>query len=64
MQMDVGDAEALALAMELGDVVVMLNNKKACRVAEQIGLRITGTVEVLLRANYQSVIASKRREEP
>lgn len=56
-QMDVGEAEVLALAMELGDVVVILDDKKARRVAEKIGLRVIGTVGMLLRAKRKGVIA-------
>jgi predicted nucleic acid-binding protein len=56
-QMDAGEAEAIALAMELGDVILILDDKKARRVAQQIGLRVIGTVGMLLRAKRQGVIA-------
>jgi predicted nucleic acid-binding protein len=55
-QVDAGEAEAIALAMELGDVMVILDDKKARRVAKQVGLRVIGTVGVLLRAKQQGVI--------
>ncbi len=55
-QMDAGEAEAIALAMELGDVILILDDKKARRVAQQIGLRVIGTVGMLLRAKRQGVI--------
>ncbi len=57
-QIDTGEAEAIALAIELGDVVVILDDKKARRVASQIGLRVIGTVGMLLRAKRLGVIAS------
>ncbi len=57
-QMDSGEAEAIALAMELGDVLLILDDKKARRVAGQIGLKVIGTVGMLLRAKRAGVIAS------
>ncbi len=56
-QMDSGEAEAIALAMELGDVLLILDDKKARRVAGQIGLKVIGTVGMLLRAKRAGVIA-------
>ena len=56
-QMDSGEAEAYALAMELGDVLLILDDKKARRVAGQIGLKVIGTVGMLLRAKRAGVIA-------
>ena len=36
--MDAGEAEAIALAMELGGVLLILDDKKARRVAQPLGL--------------------------
>ena len=55
-QMDEGEAEAIALAMELGDVLLILDDKKARRVAQQIGLKVIGTVGMLLRAKRDGII--------
>jgi predicted nucleic acid-binding protein len=55
-QMDAGEAEAIALAMELGDVLLILDDKKARRVAQQIDLKVIGTVGMLLRGKRQGVI--------
>ncbi|MCP2727896.1 DUF3368 domain-containing protein [Limnofasciculus baicalensis] len=55
-QMDGGEAETIALAMELDDVILILDDKKARRVAQQIGLKVIGTVGMLLRAKQQEVI--------
>lgn len=41
-QLDVGESEAIALAIELGDVLVVLDDKKARSIAQQIGLSISG----------------------
>lgn len=56
-QVDEGEAEAIALAMELGDVFVILDDRKARHIAQQIGLRVIGTVGMLLRAKHKGVIA-------
>ena len=55
-QMDAGEAETIALAMELGDVILILDDKKARRVATEIGLKFTGIVGMLLRAKNRGVI--------
>ena len=51
-----GESEAIALALELEDVTILLDDKKARRLAEQFGLPITGTVGMLLKAKRQGVV--------
>ncbi|KAB8318728.1 DUF3368 domain-containing protein [Tolypothrix campylonemoides VB511288] len=55
--MDAGEAEAIALAMELGDVFMILDDRNARRIAQQLGLKVIGTVGMLLRAKQKGVIA-------
>ena len=55
-QVDSGEAEAIALAMELGNVFVILDDRKARLLALQLSLRVIGTVGVLLRAKRFGVI--------
>lgn len=55
-QMDAGEAEAIALAMELGNKLLILDDKKARRIAQQLGLPVIGTVGMLLRGKRQGVI--------
>ncbi len=55
-QVDIGEAEAIALALELEEVVIILDDRKARRLAEQLGLRVTGTIGMLLRAKHQGVV--------
>ncbi len=55
-QIDDGEAEAIALATEMDDVFVILDDKKARRVAQQIGLTVIGTVGILLRAKKKGII--------
>lgn len=54
-QVDPGEAEAIALAAERG-VAVLLDDKKARRVAKQMGIKVIGTVGLLLRAKRQGVL--------
>ncbi|NEP44022.1 MAG: DUF3368 domain-containing protein [Okeania sp. SIO2H7] len=55
-QMDPGEAETIALALELENVTLILDDKKARRVALEKGLRVTGTLGILLRAKSLGVI--------
>ena len=57
-QRDEGEAEAITLAMELGDVSIILDDKKARRVARPVGLALIGTVGILLRAKRHGVLAT------
>lgn len=56
-QVDDGEAEAIALAMELGDVLIILDDRNAQRIAQQLNLKVIGTVGMLLRAKQKGVIA-------
>ena len=56
-QVDSGEAEAIATAMELGDVFVILDDRKARLLALQLSLKVIGTVGMLLRAKRFGVIA-------
>lgn len=57
-QLDPGESEAIALSMELACRNVVLDDKKARRIANQLGLRVVGTLGVLLRAKRLGVIAA------
>ncbi len=56
-QVDDGEAEAIALAMELGDVLIILDDRNARRIAQQLNLKVIGTVGMLLPAKQKGVIA-------
>lgn len=51
LAVDAGEAEAIALAYELSCRVI-LDDRKARRVALQLGIPVTGTVGLLLRAKH------------
>ena len=58
LQVDKGEASAIALAIEIPNSTVILDDYKARCVAEQLGLDITGTVGVLIKAKLLGVITS------
>lgn len=63
MQIDDGEAEAIALAIILKSQtqftpIIILDDRKARRIAQQVGLTITGLVGVLLRAKRLGIIGA------
>jgi predicted nucleic acid-binding protein len=48
--LDRGEAEVLSLAQELGADLVIIDERLARRHAKRVGLRLTGTLGVLLKA--------------
>ena len=58
MQIDKGEASAIALALEIPDSTIIPDDYKARRIAEQLGLRITGTAGVIIRAKLNGIISS------
>lgn len=59
-QLDRGEAEALVLATELPADRVVLDDKKARRIAVTLGLRVIGTVGIVLRAKHAGIIRACR----
>jgi predicted nucleic acid-binding protein len=55
-QLDEGESAVIALAAELENPVVVLDDKKARRVARQMGMRVVGTVGLLLRAKREHMV--------
>jgi predicted nucleic acid-binding protein len=65
---DLGEASAIALAAELGDALLIVDDRRARRLALDMGLEITGTLGLLIRAyeqgiieNIESIVADLRR---
>ena len=50
---DLGESSAIALATELEDVLVIIDERRARKVALGLGLEITGTLGLLIRAYEQ-----------
>jgi hypothetical protein len=61
-ELDAGEAEAIALALETGAQWVVLDESEARRIAKKLGLKVTGVLGILLRACRQERIPSLRTE--
>ena len=57
-QVDSGEASAIALAIETPGCLVILDDYKARKVAENLGLEITGTIGMIIKAKLTGVIPS------
>jgi predicted nucleic acid-binding protein len=55
--LDAGEAEVLMLALECSDAVVILDDALARRAAQTLGLRMTGTLGLLLDAKQAGLIS-------
>lgn len=60
--LDPGESETLALALDLSADLVLLDEKDGRHAAQQLGLRVMGTVGVLIRAKQSRLIAAVRPE--
>lgn len=54
--LDPGEAEAIALALELRADLILLDERKASRIARQLGLKTLGLLGVLLLAKRRNLI--------
>lgn len=61
-ELDAGEAEAIALARQEQADVVLLDEKEARRVARRLGMRVLGTVGLLIWARQQGLIQNLREE--
>jgi predicted nucleic acid-binding protein len=58
------EREAIALALEAGADLVILDDQRGRRIAREKGLSVTGTVGVLIEARGQDMISSHLSMEP
>lgn len=58
--LDRGEAEAIALAVELKAERTLLDEREARRVAKSLGLKVTGVLGILLRAQRKGKLPSLR----
>ena len=52
-----GETEVLALALESPDAVVVLDDRLARNVADELGLRLTGTLGLLIDAKNKGLVS-------
>lgn len=62
MELDEGEAEAIALCCEQQAAAVLLDEKDARRVARRLGLTVLGTVGILIWAKRARLVASLREQ--
>jgi len=58
LQIDKGESSAIALALEFSDSLLILDDIKARKVATQLGLSITGTLGIIIKAKLEGIIPS------
>lgn len=58
LQIDKGESSAIALAIETPDCTLILDDYKARKIAERLGLNFTGTIGVIIKAKLTGVIPS------
>lgn len=58
MQIDKGEASAIALALETSENIIILDDWKARKLAERLGLSVTGTLGVIIKAKNIGIIPS------
>jgi predicted nucleic acid-binding protein len=54
--LDAGEREVIALAIEIDNSKVLLDEKKARQVAQNLGLQVIGTIGILLLAKSKGII--------
>ncbi|MBS9767563.1 MAG: DUF3368 domain-containing protein [Flavobacteriaceae bacterium] len=55
-QVDYGEASAIALATEFEDVLLLVDDLKARKLAQKLNLKITGALGVIYKAKQEKVI--------
>jgi len=63
---DKGEASTIALALELGDCILIIDDKKGRHLAQELNIELTGTLGTLLKAKqngiYKIEILKRKRE--
>ncbi len=58
MQIDKGESSAIALALETPGSIIILDDYKARKIADKLGLIFTGTIGVIIKAKLNGIIPS------
>lgn len=58
LQIDRGESSAIALAMEIQNCTLILDDFKARKIARNLGLTFTGTIGVIIKAKLNGIIPS------
>lgn len=60
LELDPGEASAIALALESSDARIIIDENKGRSVAKGLGLRVTGTIGIIIKAKELGIIQSGR----
>jgi hypothetical protein len=60
--LDEGESEAIALAIDLPNALLITDDRKARKIAFEFGIKITGTIGVLLHAWRSGIILDLEKE--
>ena len=58
LQIDKGESSAIALALEIPDCTIIIDDSKARKIANQLALTYTGTIGVIVKAKIMGLIPS------
>lgn len=58
LQIDRSESSAIALALETQNCTLILDDFKARKIAQQLGITITGTIGVIVKAKLNGIIPS------
>jgi uncharacterized protein len=56
LELDDGEREAIALALEMKTQQILLDEQEARQVAQKLGLRVMGTLGILLLAKHKQIV--------
>ena len=62
MLLDEGEAEAIVLALESNADLILLDETEARKIAKGLGLKVTGTIGILLKAKKLGLIENLKKE--
>jgi len=54
--LDLGESEAIALALDVGADLLLMDERLGRRAAQRLGLRVTGVLGVLIEAKHKSLL--------
>lgn len=58
LELDAGEASAIALGLKSPNSTLILDESKGRKAAKRLGLKVTGTVGIIIKAKRQGVIQS------
>lgn len=61
LELDKGEASAIALALENPESRIILDESKGRAVAKRLGLKVTGTLGIIIKAKDKNLIDSGKR---